>query len=71
MYVQHEGTFQWMKIASLEESIYLGVIEREIPLQPNAQLEQMSKKGMWVIETRLQFVLTGCRSKHGRALRAW
>lgn len=70
MYAQRVGTFQWMKIASLEESIYSGVIEREITPQPKAQPERMSKERMWVIETWLQFVLTGCRSKHGRALRA-
>lgn len=69
--VQHAGTFQWMKIASLEEIIYSGVTEREIIQQPKAWPERMSKKRMWVIETWQQFVLTGCRNKHGRALRAW
>lgn len=68
-YEKHVGTFQWMRIASREGRIYSGVIERETILQPRAGPERMSSRRMWVTETWLQFVLTGCRNKHGRALR--
>ena len=36
MYVRRVGTFQWMKISSLEESICSGVIERGITRQPKS-----------------------------------
>lgn len=69
-FVVEVGTFQ-TKITSQEESICFREIKKETALEPKAQPKWMRDVRMWVTETWLQFVLTGDRSKHGRALRTW